>query len=1003
MSFCHLHVHTEYSVLDGLSKIEEMIIRAKEMGQKAIAVTDHGSTSGLFDLVQYGKKHDMHVVMGTEFYYKHSDDKRGHVVALAQNQKGLENIFKMQELSYVKHFYYKPQITWQVLCEHKEGVIVTSACLANEICQYIIEGRTDLARNTARMFKKEFGDNFYIEIQPNSIPEQFTVNKELVKIADEMNIKLLATNDVHYINEDDAFPHEVLLALQTNKKMDDEKRFKFSTNDFWLKSEAEMQEGLSYLSSDVINCALNNTEKLALSCNATLEFGDYLPHFHTIPEGKDERQMLADIINNNYKSVIVDKGKHSSKYIKDVQHELDVIDRNGYSGYFLIVQDYVNHARNNNCIVGDGRGSGAGSKVAYITGITRIDPEEYDLLFERFMADGRQPDFDVDFSDQELVFKYLQSKYGIENVARIRAFGTMTAKAVTRKVLSCFGHEQSFISKINGFMPKRISFTLDEAIEESPDLKRFSERYAKEFEVIKRLEGVKSHDSKHAGGVIICENMNTILPIVSNGNNREDRIVGFDKKMLEELGHYKFDVLGLETLPVLKNTLDSIKLLTGEDVDLHEINYEDENVYHLLSNGDVSGVFQLANQGHLLKSQKPNCFKDLIAINALLRPGVGDFTEYIARRNGKPYTLHPKRTHMIETAGIMTYQEQYLLDCKVFAGWDVAYADKHVRKNKDILSDDVLMNKFYKDSVANGIDIKDAVEVWDEIQNAVSGGYGFNKSHAASYAMISYQTAWLKYYYPIQFYAALMTSEGNDQTKVSNLIAECKEKRIPILPPDINISDDTFKPTKNGIRYRITTVSCVGDSAIKHINSLRPIDGLGDMITRGEKRYIKKNVVINLIKAGCFDFEGKTRAELLWEFDMFNRTKTQIKNEEVLPKYEWNEDIQGVWEFESLGMYLTRHPMEKYSFKDLLEYHNNDIATIGGQIVDVAEIRDKNGNLMAFITISNQYGNTKCIAFSSLWKGKTKDMLTMHNVVMIKGKRSDDCCLINEVEVLVQK
>ncbi len=1001
--FTHLHVHSEYSTLDGMGKIDELFKTAKELGQYALAITDHGSTSGLLRAQQAGQKYGIKPILGTEFYYERENDgNNGHLIALAKNNKGLENIFKLQEFAYVDNFYKKPRINFDMLCKHKEGLIISSACLASTICQYIITGEINKAIEWARRFQNTFGDDFYLEIQPNSLDEQLEVNKAILRIAKQLNIKTIATNDVHYILKEDAYAHEVLLALQVNKKMSDEKRFRFTTNNFWLKSEEEMFNTFNGLSDEDITTAINNTEEIVKKCNASLNKGHYLPKYYNIPDNESERSLLAKEIMKGAKA----KGfAHNKEYMTAVQNELDCIDRNGYSGYFLIVQDYVTTARNNGQPVGDGRGSGAGSKVAYLTDITRIEPSKYDLLFERFMADGREPDFDVDFADQDAVFKDLQSKYGKANVARIIAFGTLTPKAVCRKVLSTFEQSKEDINYISKLIPD-LCPSLEKAYEVSPELLEYRKKYKKEFDIIERLEGIVSHESQHAGGVLIYQNLSSILPIKTKSKDRNKRIVAFDKYMLEDLGHFKFDILGLETLPLIKYCLDSIKKVTGNNIDLYSIDYDDKNVYEMLCKGDVSGVFQLSNQAQKVIEQQPQNFKDLIAINALIRPGTGDWQEYIARRKGKEWNVHPLRLpYLQETEGLITYQEQFLLDCKTLAGWDIAYADKHVRKNKDILNDIELKVKFFHDvTKVNNHSDDVAVSTWNEICNAVAGGYSFNKSHSASYAILSFQTAWLKYYYSEHFYASLMSSEPTDgigQNAIATYISECKEKGIKILPPDINTSSDNFTVTTKGITYRINTIKHVGESALRCIMSLRPISSYTDFIERRTKSEIKTNVLINLIKAGCFDEFNPNRAELLWQTEMLNRTKKQIKENYEYPKYEWNDKLKSEWEKEVLGMYLTVHPMEKYGFKPLTSFEEGSSVLQGGIIFDVKIIKDKNKKEMAFVFINTLFGNIKVLVFASTWKNKSiRETLQINNTVMIKGRKSGDSVILNEAEIL---
>jgi DNA polymerase-3 subunit alpha len=999
--FVHLHCHSEFSVLDGMTKIRELFATAKQLGQSALCISDHGSTSGLWEAQKVADELGMKCIHASEFYYeRENDNKNGHLLVLAKNNKGLQNIFKLQEYGFTKNFYYKPRIDWDILKYYSEGLITTSTCLGSTFNQLLIQGKMLEAIQWARKFHDIFQDDFYIELQPNSIPEQHIANIGAIRIAKLLGIKLVATNDVHYAHESDCFPHEVLLALQLNKKMSDEKRFKFDTNDFWLKSEEEMFETFTQLPQDVVIDAMRSTAQIADKCNARIEPGNFLPKYYSIPDGKAERDILVEHTMEGAR----EKGFASNKeYMKAVQEEIDVIDRNGYSGYFLIVQDYVNIARKNGIIVGDGRGSGAGSKVAYLTNITKIEPSEYDLLFERFMADGRQPDFDVDFSDQDAVFEDLQRKYGMENVARIIAFGTLTPRNVVRKVLNTFEVPQPEIGRITKLIPD-LCPSLEQAYKDAPELVEIKKKYKVEWEVIERLEGIVSHESQHAGGVIIYPNLSSILPIKVKADDKTKRIVAFDKYMLEELGHYKFDILGLETLPVIKRALDSIREVEGIEIDLHSIDYDDQQVYDMLCKGDVSGVFQLANQAQKVMEQQPRNFRDIIAINSLIRPGVGDWNEYIARRKGKEWHRDPNRPWMHETEGVMTYQEQFLLDCHHLAGWDIAYADKYVRKAKDIMNDDELTKKFFNDSAIRGYDSNTIAPIWTEIQDAVDGGYSFNKSHSASYAMLSYQTAWLKCKYPAHFYASLMTSEGDDQNAVSNYVAECKQRGIPITPPNINDSGGSFVVRDGSITYRITTIRHVGESAINHIRELRPIQSFNDFMERREKSSIKHNVLVNLIKSGCFDFDNPNRAELLWHVDMERRTKTQIKEGFQCAPYEYNDKIKAEWEKESLGMYLSTHPMERYGFKPLSSYQDNADCIQGGEVIEVVTRKDKKGNDMAFITLDSLHGAVRVLVFSSTWSRlQIQGSLVMGNIVLVRGKRSGDSVLLNSVEVLESK
>ena len=997
-NFAHLHVHSEYSPLDGLSKIEELIQTAVSHGQKHMAVSDHGTMSGLWQAQKLGDKYGIHIVHACEFYYERENDgENGHLLVLAKNNKGLDK-------AYTENFYRKPRINWEILKEHSEGLIVTSSCLASTYSQLIMQGDVAGAKDWARKFKGQFGEDFYLEVQPNQIPEQWEVNKVSARLSKELGIELLSSNDVHYTYQDDCFPHEVMLAMQVKKKMSDEKRFKFTTDDFWFKSNEEMFETLmstGSLSEEDVIASMENTVKVAEKCIARIEPGRYLPHYYNIPHGMTEGELLAEEAFEGTERRKLNKDK---EYVDGIKYELDVIERNGYSGYFLIVQDMVQSAKRRGDLVGDGRGSGAGSKVAYSTGITEIPPHEFDLLFERFMADSREPDFDVDYSDQDAVFDDLVEKYGQENVARIIAFGRMAPKAVIRKVLAIFEHSDSVINKITGMVPN-LCPSLTQAIAERPEIHDELSKFPTEYGVIKRLQGLISHESQHAGGVIIYPGLNKIVPLKTLRTAPNKRIVTWDKYMLEDLGHFKFDVLGLETLPILRGTVDSIKEVEGIDVDLLSLDRDEPEVYEMLCKGDVSGVFQLSNQAEKVIQQQPREFKDLIAINALVRPGVGDWSEYLSRRQGKEYDIYePRIPYMKETEGTMTYQEQFLLDAHVLAGWGIAYADKVLRKNKDIRNDTETKNKFIEDAVANGHD-KEVIEgVWAEIEDAVDGGYSFNKSHSASYAQTSYQTAWLKVKYPQHFYASVMSSEKGDsdgQSAIGGYITEVKSRGIEVLPPNINTSTDKFEVTNKGITYRITAIKHVGDSAIEAINELRPIRDLDDFYERRCTKRLKKNVITNLIKAGCFDEFNPNRAELLYDLAMRTRTPKQVKEGLEVEKLPYNDKIKMEWEHEVLGLYLSMHPLERYGFKPFDSYKDGDYGALcGGEVYERRVFNDKNGNEMAFVFINTLFGNIKVLCFSSSWCVDWVRATEVGKIIMVKGKRSGNDIIANSIEVL---
>ena len=1006
--FGHLHVHTEYSTLDGMAKIKELVKRAKELGQQFIAITDHGTCGGHYEFEKVCNDEGIKPILGTEFYMSRSnqaskEDSGYHLIVFAKDQTGLENLYELQARAFKENFYRKPHINFDMLSELKEGLIVTSACIGGVIGQLTLDNPLE-ARTEAKKYKSVFGDDFYLEIQPNDIPDQWIMNKEVIKMSKELDIKLIATNDIHYVLKSDAKIHEVLLALQVGQKMNSEKRFKFPTNDYWCKSIEEMIEtfdGYDVNEKVSIMEALMNTSEVANKCNAKCIKGNFLPHYPKL-NGMSEDDYLAEKTWEGFEKKYPKDYPNRAQIRKDIINELDVISKTGYSGYFINVADYIVNARENGVLVGDGRGSGAGSKVVYCMDITNVDPVPYNLLFERFLAIGRVPDLDVDFSDQEHVFKHLQDLHGIDNVARIRAYGTLSCKNVVRKVLSAFDFTQQQIAIISGSIPKRLDVTCDEAYNESDVFRNFMDSNEHIWSCIKRLEGTISHESKHAGGFVVYNGLTRLTPCGYENDSKGNRtipIVQFDKKMIESCGFYKMDVLGLENLTTVRYALDMIKENEGVDLDLDVIDYEDKDVYDMLCEGDVSGVFQLANQGAMIIEQRPRKFDDLIAINALIRPGVGDFNEYVARRKGKKFDIHPDREwYMKDTVGLMTYQEQFLLDCKTYAGWDIAFADNNIRKNKGIKNDSEIRDKFINDTVSNGYSNALARELWAEIEDAVSGGYSFNKSHSTSYGVLSYKTAWLKCHYPIYWYASLLNSEISDQSKVESLIAECKKKGIKILPPDINKGSYKFEGTKEGIRIPINYLKGIGEDVVKYIQKeLVPITSFEDMLDRGIKKYIKKNVVMAMIKAGIFDFENEDREHFMWLYAMRNRKKTDIKNGIESEHIHYDEKVKLQWERD--GMYLSKHPLEDYNARSISDYTDEMVAI---QVIEVTDMRthlQKNGKEMCFMTGSNQHGALKCLIFANTWAEQDiKDKVKVGNILLAKGKRSGNDMIINDLE-----
>jgi len=978
----HLHTHTEYSPLDGMAKIEELIVRAKELGQTGIAITDHGSSSGLFEGYELGKKHNFKVLLGEEFYFENKckELKTGHLILIAKNNKGLENIFTLQKLAY-DNFYYKPRINLEMLQNHHEGLICATACIANQIGQFILRGENHLALNHILELRQIFEDDFYVELQSSTSEDVIKVNKVLEQFCKDYSFHPIITNDIHYVNKEDYNVHEVLLCIQQKTKMDNPKRWKFENNDYWLKDEKELLSYLDYLDQKTIQDSLANIQNIFDAVeDIKIERGNYLPSFLkpgekiSLDNGRtyvyNEDDLLKEHTFACYETRIKERGEDNPEFLADVEKELAVIKSTGYSGYYMIVNEYISWAKENGILVGDGRGSGAGSKVAYTIGITEVNPQKYDLLFERFLTPGREPDFDVDFSDIDAVFKHLQERYGKENVARVGAFSRFTAKSAIRAVMRAYSFSESAISIVVSYLPKRLDFTLQEALDESKELRDWMEGHENIFLTTRRFERIMQHHSTHAGGVIICEGLTKMLPIITDSEDREKMIVALDKKTLERLGHYKFDILGLKSLTLLQDVID----YTGP-IDWTKVDFEDENVYKMLSDGNVMGVFQLSEQPDKVRQQVPKCFEDLIAINALIRPGVCDWEEYLTRRR-KGTDENDEISNlpfMVGTHGLIVYQDQYLQLAQHYAGWDIAFSDKHIRKNKDILNDVELREKWMKDS--GGMK-----ELWDTICNIVSGGYGFNRAHATSYARLAYQTAYMKYYYPEAFYAAYLTQNFDDPAKITEVLNKLKGLNVKVINPDINKSTDKFVPTDDGILFPLNAIKSVGGSVLYEINRLKPILSLDDFLTRRIPKFVKSTAVENLIKSGAFDFEGKSRYELLCQYkDGFERKSDYV------------------YEKESCGYYITSSPFEKYSCKPFAEFTNGSEAMTVVEIIELSVRHDKRGKEMAFALGTNSIDTIKMVFFASVWE---HSKVEKGQLVFVKGKKDGNSLLVNKIEVL---
>ena len=682
---------------------------------KALALTDHGSCSGHKDLEKYSKQYNIKPIYGCEFYMckgekPTKEDSNYHVILLAKNPEGLENLYQLYNESY-RLFYRKPHISFELLKRHSKGLICTSACIGGIIAQDILEDSTELKNNIMK-FVDIFKDDFYLEVQPQDLQDQFIVNKQIFKLGKQLNIPVIATNDIHYVEQSDSKIHEVLLAMQTNKKWDDPNRFKFPCDDYYFKSDEEM------CIDEDFKQAWNNTQLIVDKIESfDLPKGDFMPHYTKLAPGQTEREALEEIVWDNFEK----RYNGDSEVRKAVEHELDVIDGEGYSGYFLIVQDYIREARKNGVLVGPGRGSGAGSKVAYLTDITKVDPNKYGLIFERFLAKNRIPDIDVDVSNQDWIFKYFQRTYGENNVARIVTFGKLTAKAVVRKVMSVFNYSMQEIKAITSEFPD-INGDLRETYNSSDIVRNFMDSNKWLWECMLKLNGCISNEGKHAGGMVICKDLVNKLPVKIDKDDNGDRnvpVAMLTKYPLEDAGFVKLDVLGLSTLPIIKDCLD----LIDEDIDIDSIDLNDKNILQMLSSGDVSGVFQLATQSTMVMRQKPKCFQDLVNFTSIIRPGTGDIEEYMQRYEGKEWYVEPERQrYMNKSKGMMIFQEQYLEDAKTYAGWHYGFSDRHIRKNKKLKEDVELYEKFIEDGMKHAYNFKKLDAIWKEIVEVAGGG-----------------------------------------------------------------------------------------------------------------------------------------------------------------------------------------------------------------------------------------------------------------------------------------
>ncbi len=1038
--FVHLHVHSEYSLLDGACRIKELIRKAKENNMSALAITDHGVMYGAIQFYKEAVANNIKPIIGCEVYLapgSRLDKSNGkkespnHLILLARNKKGYQNLLQLVTRSFLEGFYYKPRVDKELLREYSEGLIALSACLKGEIPGQILQNNYAEAEKLALSYQEIYGkDNFYLELQNNTMPEQIKVNQELIKISRSLDIPVVATNDVHYIEKEDYEAHDILLCIQTATNLDDPNRMRFSTDEFYFNTQEEMMQHFADIPE-----ALENTCKIADRCNLDIDFRNaHLPDF-SLPEGLSDNEYLKKLC---YQGAI-DKFGHLEGEIKErLDYELSIIEKMGFDTYFLIVWDFVNYAKKNNIMVGPGRGSAAGSLIAYCLSITNINPLDYDLLFERFLNPERisMPDFDIDFSIEGRgeVIEYVSKKYGNDKVSQIITFGTMAARAVIRDVGRALSIPYGLVDKIAKLIPFEPKMTIEKALKIEPELVSNMEEDAtirKMIEIASKLEGLSRHASTHAAGVVLSrESLTDFVPLqlTSEGETSTQYIA----EDLESLGLLKMDFLGLRNLSVINSTLKIIKKTRGTVIDIDQIPLDDSKVYELLARGECCGIFQLESYGmtDLVKRMEPQNIEDITALLALFRPGPlgsGMIDDFINRKKGKVEIqyLHPKLEPILkDTYGVIVYQEQVMQIASQLAGYSLGQADI-LRKAMGKKIEDVMkkqQKQFIEGATKNGIDKKTAEEIYDLI--AYFAGYGFNKSHSVSYAFLSYQTAYLKAHYPVEYMAALLTSIMQNTDKVVKYIKECQSMGLKILAPDINESLIDFTVVnEETIRFGLAAVKNVGKAAVEIIITERKEGGkfssLLDFCERVDLKTINRRVLESLIKSGAFDFIKASRAKLLSVLEKSiqiaqDRQKEKrngqtnlfaIKGDTILDDIQDNFDSIHVEEFtdqelltmekETLGFYLLHHPLDDYQEKlyeitnansvSLDQFPDKSQVVLGGVITNVRKKATKSGNMMAYFSLEDLYGTIEIIVFPKTLD-KYKEAIVEENVVIVEGR-----------------
>ena len=1056
MSFAHLHVHTEYSLLDGSNKIKEYVARVKELGMNSAAITDHGVMYGVIDFYREARKQGINPILGCEVYVAPNsrfdrevtggDDRYYHLVLLAENNEGYENLTKIVSKGFVEGYYYKPRVDKELLRTCHKGIIALSACLAGEVPRYLTKGMYEEAKDRALEYQEIFGKgNYFLELQDHGIPDQQLVNQQLMKLSQETGIELVATNDVHYTYADDAKAHDILLCIQTGKKLSDENRMRYEGGQYYVKSEEEMAALFPYARQ-----ALENTQKIADRCSVEIEFGVTKLPKYDVPEGYTSWEYLQKLCYEGMDQ----RYRIPSQELKDrLAYELDTIRHMGYVDYFLIVWDFIKYAKDHGIAVGPGRGSAAGSIVSYCLGITTIDPIHYQLLFERFLNPERvsMPDIDVDFcyERRQEVIDYVMRKYGKDCVAQIVTFGTLAARGVIRDVGRVMDLPYAYVDSIAKMIPQELGITIDKALQMNPELRKLyesDETVTHLIDMAKRLEGLPRHCSMHAAGVVICQKpVEEYVPLSRAADGTIT--TQFIMTTLEELGLLKMDFLGLRTLTVIQNAVQLARK-KQPDLQIDKIDYNDKAVLDYIGTGKTEGIFQLESGGmkNFMKELQPHSLEDVIAGISLYRPGPMDFIpQYIRGKNDRSsitYDCPQLEPILAPTYGCIVYQEQVMQIVRDLAGYTLGRSDllrRAMSKKKAAVMEKERNTFVYGDEetgvpgcIKNGIDEQTANKIYDEMIDFAK--YAFNKSHAAAYAVVSYQTAWLKYYYPVEYMAALMTSVIDNPTKVAEYIYVCRQMGIRILPPDINKGEADFSVDGGDIRYGLAAIKSIGRPVIRAIvndrKELGEFRNLEDFITRiSSRELMNKRLVENLIKAGALDVLGGTRKQFMSIYiQIVDHMQQEKKNSMVgqmslfdVVSEEQKEEFQirmpDVGEYtkenllgfekEVLGVYVSGHPLEPYEeeWRKVISATTADFQVdpevgytkvrdgareiIGGIIVEKTVKHTKTNQMMAFLTVEDLFGTVEVVVFPRDYE-KYRQYLEEDNKIFVKGRVSEE-------------